>query len=162
MESLKTFEEFISELKKSEDDPCWDGYVQLGMKDKDGRQVPNCVPKDEVDESVNESFHSPDGTPIGVDSRHRPIKTNEEYSDEVTLNITISNIDKSTAEDFLKMFAFMEWSGNVGASREFNAYFDGDGHFRPKIKVEGYNLKDIDFDKERASDGDGISLGFGA
>ena len=25
--------------------PCWDGYVQRGMKPgKDGRMVPNCVP----------------------------------------------------------------------------------------------------------------------
>jgi hypothetical protein len=24
--------------------PCWDGYVQRGTKEKDGRMVPNCVP----------------------------------------------------------------------------------------------------------------------
>ena len=24
--------------------PCWDGYVQRGMKEKNGRMVPNCVP----------------------------------------------------------------------------------------------------------------------
>tara|TARA_R110001592_G_scaffold40119_11_gene131969 strand:- start:664 stop:777 length:114 start_codon:yes stop_codon:yes gene_type:complete len=24
--------------------PCWKGYEQIGMKEKDGRQVPNCVP----------------------------------------------------------------------------------------------------------------------
>jgi hypothetical protein len=24
---------------------CWKGYEQIGMKEKDGRQVPNCVPK---------------------------------------------------------------------------------------------------------------------
>lgn len=24
--------------------PCWDGYVQRGMKEKDGKMVPNCVP----------------------------------------------------------------------------------------------------------------------
>ena len=29
----------------SEDDPCWEGYEQYGMKDKDGVEVPNCVPK---------------------------------------------------------------------------------------------------------------------
>lgn len=23
---------------------CWSGYKQVGMKDKNGRQVPNCVP----------------------------------------------------------------------------------------------------------------------
>lgn len=25
-------------------DPCWKGYKQLGMKEKNGKQVPNCVP----------------------------------------------------------------------------------------------------------------------
>ena len=28
--------------------PCWKGYKQIGMKEKDGKQVPNCVPIDEV------------------------------------------------------------------------------------------------------------------
>jgi hypothetical protein len=31
--------------------PCWNGYKQVGMKDKGGRQVPNCVPNESV---VNE------------------------------------------------------------------------------------------------------------
>ena len=31
--------------------PCWQGYKQVGMKDKGGRQVPNCVPNESV---VNE------------------------------------------------------------------------------------------------------------
>lgn len=26
--------------------PCWEGYVQVGMKEKNGKMVPNCVPKD--------------------------------------------------------------------------------------------------------------------
>jgi hypothetical protein len=29
----------------SEKDPCWNGYEQVGMKSKDGKQVPNCVPE---------------------------------------------------------------------------------------------------------------------
>ncbi len=28
-----------------EDEPCWKNYQQIGMKMKDGKQVPNCVPK---------------------------------------------------------------------------------------------------------------------
>jgi hypothetical protein len=42
------------------------------------------------------------------------------------------------------------------------AYFDGDGHFRPSIKVEGVDLKKIDLgldDKDREID---LDLGFGA
>ena len=26
---------------------CWDGYKQVGMKKKDGKEVPNCVPMNE-------------------------------------------------------------------------------------------------------------------
>jgi hypothetical protein len=26
-------------------DPCWEGYEAVGMKTKNGRKVPNCVPK---------------------------------------------------------------------------------------------------------------------
>ena len=29
----------------NEADPCWKGYKQVGMKDKDGKKVPNCVPE---------------------------------------------------------------------------------------------------------------------
>ena len=29
------------------DEKCWDGYQQQGMKNKSGRQVPNCVPVEE-------------------------------------------------------------------------------------------------------------------
>ena len=117
------------------------------------------------DTFINECFHMPDGTPIGVDNMHRPITGPiKEASDEmVTLNVTISNIDKSTADDFLKMFAFMEWCGNVGAGRTFRGYFDGDGHFRPKINVEGVDLKKVDFGPEPEGDAEiDLDLGFGA
>lgn len=26
-------------------DPCWKGYEAVGMKEKNGRKVPNCVPQ---------------------------------------------------------------------------------------------------------------------
>jgi hypothetical protein len=29
--------------RKKKRDPCWEGYEMVGMKEKDGRQVPNCV-----------------------------------------------------------------------------------------------------------------------
>jgi hypothetical protein len=33
-------------------DACWSGYTAVGMKMKGGRKVPNCVPKEEVNEIV--------------------------------------------------------------------------------------------------------------
>ena len=41
-----------NEARIAEDSPCWKGYKQVGMKDKGGRQVPNCVPNESV---VNEA-----------------------------------------------------------------------------------------------------------
>ena len=37
--------------KLMENDPCWKGYKQVGMKNKNGKEVPNCVPNESV---VNE------------------------------------------------------------------------------------------------------------
>jgi len=37
---------------QKKEDPCWDGYEQYGMKDKDGKQVPNCVKKTEDEEEL--------------------------------------------------------------------------------------------------------------
>lgn len=32
-----------------DDDPCWKDYEQVGMKKKGGKEVPNCVPKEEIE-----------------------------------------------------------------------------------------------------------------
>jgi len=42
------------ELEKDDDDPCWDGYVQLGTKMKDGKEVPNCVKNEDAVKEVKE------------------------------------------------------------------------------------------------------------
>jgi hypothetical protein len=52
---MKTFKEYLDEVKKPTGDlkkACWDGYTAVGMKMKNGKKVPNCVPE-EV-EHVNE------------------------------------------------------------------------------------------------------------
>lgn len=47
-------------LEKNSDDPCWSGYVQVGMKTKNGKRVPNCVPSsasiDEIVAAANSNF----------------------------------------------------------------------------------------------------------
>ena len=55
-DDLKKIASMVSEqsLDKDSDDPCWDGYVQLGTKKKDGKEVPNCVPM-ESSEEITES-----------------------------------------------------------------------------------------------------------
>ena len=51
---MLTFKNYILEVKKATGDlkdACWKGYTAVGMKMKNGKKVPNCVP-----ESVEEQF----------------------------------------------------------------------------------------------------------
>ena len=42
-------------LKDILSEDCWTGYKQIGMKDKGGRQVPNCVPvSEDIDDDYDE------------------------------------------------------------------------------------------------------------
>lgn len=38
----------VSDLTEADDDPCWKDYEQVGMKTKNNKQVPNCVPVSET------------------------------------------------------------------------------------------------------------------
>jgi hypothetical protein len=49
--------------KINEDDGCWDTHKQVGMKKKNGKMVPNCVPKDEeVSEKEDPDLKKKKGT----------------------------------------------------------------------------------------------------
>jgi hypothetical protein len=37
----------LESIKEEDKNPCWDGYEMVGMKEKDGKEVPNCVPLEE-------------------------------------------------------------------------------------------------------------------
>ena len=63
---MKSFKQYLEEVKKPTGklkDACWTGYTAVGMKMKDGRKVPNCVPEeyepeeifDMIEEMVEES-----------------------------------------------------------------------------------------------------------
>jgi len=43
--------ELTEGLRDPKDNPCWKGYKPVGTKKKNGRTVPNCVPKESVEES---------------------------------------------------------------------------------------------------------------
>lgn len=45
----------IDEEKLGEKKPCWSGYEQIGMKTKDGKEVPNCVPIEEMSNATLEN-----------------------------------------------------------------------------------------------------------
>ena len=43
----------LKDLIPEDKGPCWKGYEQIGMKNKGGKQVPNCVPISEEYDVVN-------------------------------------------------------------------------------------------------------------
>jgi hypothetical protein len=51
-------------------DPCWDNYKQVGMKTKNGKQVPNCVPKEDYTgaEKVSSNPNDPSSRFVATDS----------------------------------------------------------------------------------------------
>lgn len=63
---MLTFKEYLEEAKNN---PCWVGYKQLGMKEKDGKQVPNCVPvqEDAIDEATYQGREVPLNKPMKGD-----------------------------------------------------------------------------------------------
>ncbi len=52
-QSIEQLEQQLTEAKKTlkNSNPCWKGYKPVGTKKKGGRTVPNCVPKESVEES---------------------------------------------------------------------------------------------------------------
>jgi hypothetical protein len=53
--------DYYKKLSKMESaDPCWKGYHQIGMKKKNGKSVPNCVPKEEYTGAEKVSKNSDD------------------------------------------------------------------------------------------------------
>ena len=46
----------LTDILNEDENPCWKGYKQIGMKKKGGKEVPNCVPESVVkEESLNEA-----------------------------------------------------------------------------------------------------------
>lgn len=44
---MKSFKSYL--VAESSKDPCWKNYKQIGTKKKNGKEVPNCVPKESVE-----------------------------------------------------------------------------------------------------------------
>lgn len=84
--------------KESEfEEPCWNGYIQIGTKiDENGREVPNCVPDNE--DLKKEGFPVPSPSSDEDESRFmsRCISAiSDEYEHEQAVSICISQWQKS-------------------------------------------------------------------
>ena len=58
----------FGEFKKDLQDACWTGYKQVGMKNKGGKQVPNCVPESmSIEDAMKVNGYVPESYEIGAD-----------------------------------------------------------------------------------------------
>jgi hypothetical protein len=60
---MLSFKEYLKEAE----DPCWKGYHQLGMKKKGGKEVPNCIPEEEINEAEYQGREVPLNKPMQGD-----------------------------------------------------------------------------------------------
>ena len=63
---MKTFKKLSEAMKMKGKDPCWKGYQMVGMKDKGGKKVPNCVPEEvQLEELTPSSKPEPGREAVG-------------------------------------------------------------------------------------------------
>jgi hypothetical protein len=57
--------------------------------------------------------------------------------EKTTLKVEIKNITQQQADEFTRLFAWMNLLGGHGCSRKFTVSYDGDGAARASIEVGG-------------------------
>jgi len=113
-----TEEEMKGRLGMNEASPCWDGYKQVGMKMKDGKEVPNCVPTSEsvkeskdcgcnsVNEAIKHFIHvetPKDITSKSVISQITTLAKKGIRSNEIGLNMHFVGNEKAAVDAFQKV-----------------------------------------------------------
>lgn len=83
LQSYRMTDPVLYEEKIDEEDPCWDGYIQVGMKNKDGKKVPNCVPESSSGRITEENDSYNDYPDSAKKAAQKALKWREEYGDEV-------------------------------------------------------------------------------
>jgi hypothetical protein len=73
-----TKEEFMQEMEN----PCWKGYEMVGTKTKNGKEVPNCVPKNE---NIDEDINSDDDVNYGkIEPEEYDVDNHDDYIDFIS------------------------------------------------------------------------------
>lgn len=90
---------------------------------------------------------------------HRLFKEAADRTESFTAEF--SNLSPSQAEQFKRLFAWMNFLGGVGASRELTVFYDGDGAARCEIKVDGKRLKPDVTEREEHDPSNYENLRFG-
>ena len=93
-----------------EDDPCWDTHKQVGTKMKNGKRVPNCVPKEERD--YKDEYKKFQSSPERIKYRSELVKYNRDKG-------TYGNgDDKDASHKNGKIAGFEDQNKNRGKSEK--------------------------------------------
>lgn len=111
-ESFSSLRNKIAEAKKMKgEDPCWDDYKMIGTKMKNGKQVPNCVPKESVAEGKEEQEYDYEGDMAMSDLRsilhnaktvHDMLKPNTNIPEWCQSKITLAEDYMSTVANYMR------------------------------------------------------------
>ena len=112
-------------LRDPKDNPCWKGYKPVGTKQKDGRTVPNCVPKEGVAEgSVNDYFKRRKDEEDRIAGIKAPAKRSPRQTDYAKRRAQEKKVDQGVAEGSGKNKAYTqgEEAGKKSHRAENNPY----------------------------------------
>jgi hypothetical protein len=124
---------------------CWKGYKQIGMKEKNGKQVPNCVPINENHEVINDNESLNYMFWQNLKTIHHAsgelLEMNRQQIDEMCANGHAWAVDhiSSSADDIEEVYHFFE--GNLN---EYDGETEG-GYTDEYGSVENVNLNEAEY-----------------
>jgi len=78
--------------EEDDNDPCWDNYHMVGMKDKNGKKVPNCVPEGVTNEAEYQGREVPLGKPMAGDVKKSKVYVKNAQGNVVKVNFGDPNM----------------------------------------------------------------------
>ena len=124
---------------------CWKGYKQIGMKEKNGKEVPNCIPVNENHEAMgdNESLNYMFWQNLKTihHASGELLEMNHEQIDEMCANGHAWAVDHigSSADDIEEVYHFFE--GNLN---EYDGETEG-GYEDEYGSVENVNMNESEY-----------------
>ncbi len=118
------YKKMFGEVKKDLQDACWTGYKQVGMKNKGGKQVPNCVPESmSIEDAKKVEGYVPEAYEIGADyANHtkevtpgqtpdaKPIDAKDKHKEKISVkDVNEWSTQESTIDKYKQRYK-EEWS----------------------------------------------------
>ena len=106
----KKYKQMYGETKLAEKGPCWSGYKQVGMKKKNGRSVPNCVPEEmSIEDAIKVDGYIPESYEEGEDyANHAKEITPGEKADKKPMDSKKRTPENRITADDVKEWALQD------------------------------------------------------